>query len=79
MCEAAYSTPVDVVFDFRFNEFLAKCIREHDTQSLIWALGRMRDDARPSSFIFAPQTELSRAYPEESGAVPDRELVTLRN
>ncbi len=73
VCREKHSVPIDFKFDFRLNEFLAACIREHDTLSVLWALARLRMDAK-YSFIFNPQTGLYLKYPESRGAKPDVEV-----
>jgi hypothetical protein len=73
VCREPHSLPVDFKFDFRLNEFLATCIREHDTLSVLWALARLRMEAK-TSFIFNPQTGLYLKYPENRGAKPDVEV-----
>jgi hypothetical protein len=80
VCRQEHNTPIDLEFDFRLNEFLASCIREHDTLSVVWALGRLqRGDggAGVGSFIFAPQTELFRKWPETESTAADREIDLL--
>ncbi|MBT9611908.1 MAG: hypothetical protein IV108_01415 [Burkholderiales bacterium] len=73
ICQQEHHLPVDLTLDFRLNEFLATCLREHDTLSVIWALSALRREAK-KSFIFAPQTALFRDYPENQGMKADREL-----
>jgi len=73
VCRESHSLPIDFKFDFRLNEFLATCIREHDTLSVLWALARLRMDAK-NSFIFNPQTGLYLKYPESRGSKPDVEV-----
>lgn len=73
VCHEPHGTPADLEFDFRMNEFLATCLREHDTLSVIWALGKLSRDLN-SSLVFAPQTELFRKWPEDQNNVADREL-----
>jgi hypothetical protein len=76
VCRQARQLPVDLEFDFRMNEFLATCLREHDTLSVIWALGRL--SRRPDrELIFAPQMALYRKYPEEQNNAADREIDIL--
>ena len=41
VCHAPRDLPAELQFDFRMNDFLAMCLREHDTRSVIWALGRL--------------------------------------
>ena len=77
VCGDEHNTPIDLEFDFKLNEFLATCIREHDTFSVIWALGKLQQQARADSFIFAPQTELFRKHPQDENAVADREVDLL--
>ena len=77
VCHQVHNTPIDLEFDFRMNEFLATCLREHDTLSIVWALGRLQRRTRSASFIFAPQTELFRKYPDNDIAVADREIDLL--
>jgi len=77
VCRNVHGTPVDLKFDFRFNEFLASCLREHDTLSVVWALGDLQESDRPSSFIFAPQTELFRNWPEEQDNRANQEIDIL--
>jgi hypothetical protein len=74
VCHEGRNTPIDLKFDFRLSDFLATCIREHDTLSLIWALGKLQSQTMCSSFIFAPQTELFRQYPDDENALADREI-----
>ena len=59
--------------DFRMNEFFATCLREHDTVTVAWALGALRQQAR-HSFMYGPQTALYRDYPENQGDRVDLEL-----
>lgn len=77
VCHQEHNTPIDLEFDFRLNEFLATCIREHDTLSVVWALGKLQRRSRAIPFIFAPQTELFRKYPGDDAAVADREIDLL--
>jgi len=77
VCHEEHNTPINLHFDFRLNEFLATCIREHDTLSVLWALGELQQRARAASFIFAPQTELFRKYPDDGTADADREIDLL--
>lgn len=77
VCHHEHNTPIDLAFDFRMNEFLATCIREHDTLSVIWALGMLQHRAGTGSFIFAPQTELFKKWPNDTRAKSDRELDLL--
>ena len=73
VCGREHQLPIDVALDFRMNEFFATCLREHDTITVAWALGAMRKQAK-HSFMFAPQTELYRDYPENQRQRIDREL-----
>jgi hypothetical protein len=77
VCHKEHNTPVNLQFDFRLNEFFATCLREHDTLSVVWALGELQRQSRASSFIFSPQMELFRKYPEGNVAKPDREIDLL--
>lgn len=77
VCHEEHNTPINMEFDFRLNEFLATCIREHDTLSVVWALGELQSRARATSFMFAPQTELFRKYPDDNATVADREIDLL--
>jgi len=75
VCHQEYNTPIDLKFDFRLNEFLATCIREHDTLSVVWALGELqRRMPTVSSFIFSPQMDLFRQWPDDNNAKEDREI-----
>lgn len=73
VCGQEHLLPVDVALDFRMNEFFATCLREHDTVTVAWALGALRQQAK-HSFMYAPQTALSRDYPENQRGRADREL-----
>lgn len=73
VCREDHQLPVDVMLDFRLNEFFATCLREHDTVTVAWALSALRQESK-SCFIFAPQMALYRDYPEIQGNKPDREL-----
>jgi len=76
VCQEPRQLPIDMEFDFRMNEFLATCLREHDTLSVVWALGKL--SRRPDrELIFVPQTALYRKYPEEQNNAADRELDLL--
>lgn len=77
VCHQEHNTPIDLQFDFRLNEFLATCIREHDTLSVVWILGELQRGRGAPSFIFAPQTELFRKYPDNDTARADREIDLL--
>ncbi len=76
VCHQERHIPVDLVLDFRLNEFFATCLREHDTLTMIWALGQLQRDAK-ASFIFTPQIDLFRKYPESRASTNDRELDLL--
>jgi len=73
VCGQEHQLPVDVALDFRMNEFFATCLREHDTVTVAWALGALRQQAR-HSFMYGPQTALYRDYPENQGDRVDLEL-----
>ena len=73
VCGREHQLPVDFAFDFRMNEFFATCLREHDTITVAWAIGALRQQAR-GSFMFAPQSALYRDYPENQGGRIDREV-----
>ncbi len=73
VCRKTHQLPVDVSLEFRINEFFATCLREHDTLTVAWALCALRQESR-ASFIFAPQTDLFREYPEIQKGKRDREL-----
>lgn len=73
VCGREHQLPVDVTLDFRMNEFFATCLREHDTVTVAWALGALRQQAK-HSFMYAPQTALYRDYPENHGHRVDLEL-----
>jgi hypothetical protein len=77
VCHQEHNAPINLKFDFRLNEFLATCIREHDTLSVIWALGKLQRQEMASSFIFAPQMELFRKWPDDKNSKPDREIDIL--
>jgi len=77
VCRLEHKVSVDMVFDFRLNEFFATCIREYDTLSVIWALGKLKSHYNCSSFIFTAQTELFIKYPDNETAAPDREIDLL--
>jgi len=76
VCQSDHQLPVDVALDFRLNEFLSACLREHDTLTVAWALCHLRSEAR-HCFIFSPQIALYRDYPENQGYKADRELDIL--
>lgn len=73
VCHRSQAAPVDLQFRFRLNDFLATCIREHDTVSVVWALSTFQQDHRHPPLIFAPQTALFRQY----GAEESREIDLL--
>jgi hypothetical protein len=73
VCREDHSLPIDLRLEFRLNEFISTCVREHDTLSVVWALSELQRKAR-SSFVFAPQTALFRQYRETSRDRSDREL-----
>ena len=73
VCGHEHLLPVDIALDFRMNEFFATCLREHDTVTVAWAIGALRQQAK-HSFMYAPQTTLYRDYPENQGGRADREL-----
>ena len=73
VCRHEHQLPVDLGLDFRLNDFFATCLREHDTMTVAWALCALREESR-GCFIFTPQTELFRDYPENQGRKSDREL-----
>ncbi|QJW82556.1 hypothetical protein [Burkholderia glumae] len=73
VCRRDHALPIDLHLDFRLNEFISTCVREHDTLTMVWALSELQRQAR-RSFIFAPQTALFRSYPERPRQPPDREL-----
>lgn len=73
VCEESHLVPVDLELDLRLNEFLAACLREHDTLTVISALDALQDTAQ-TSFLFHPQTNLYRDYPENQGDRIDREV-----
>lgn len=77
VCHREHNTPIDLQFDFRLNEFLATCIREHDTLSVVWALGELQRQAKIGSFIFAPQTEMFLKWPDDETGAADREIDLL--
>lgn len=77
VCHKEHNTPINLQFDFRLNEFLATCLREHDTLSVVWVLGELMRQSRADSFIFSPQMELFRKYPENDAAKPDQEIDLL--
>lgn len=77
VCHQEHNTPIDLKFAFRLNEFLATCIREHDTLSVIWALGELQRQEMNSSFIFTPQMELFRKWPDNQTMKADREIDIL--
>lgn len=77
VCHKEHNTPINLQFDFRLNEFFAACLREHDTLSVVWALGELMRQSRADSFIFSPQIELFRKYPENDAAKPDQEIDLL--
>lgn len=64
ICHETHSLPVDVKLDFRLNDFVATCLREHDTVSVLWALGYLQNlsstqhGRHRTSFLFSPQLEL---------------------
>ncbi len=76
VCRQPRQLPIDLDFDFRMNEFLATCLREHDTLSVIWALGKLSRQW-DRELIFVPQTTLYRKYPEAQNNAADRELDLL--
>ena len=59
ICDYETAIPVEFQWDFQLNEFLATSLRDHDTLSLIWALGTLRERA-DHCFAFLPPTELQR-------------------
>lgn len=73
VCRSGHALPIDLFLDFRLNEFVSACVREHDTLTVVSALSELQRQAR-CSFIFAPQTALFRDYPDRPRHAPDREL-----
>lgn len=55
------------------NEFLATCLREHDTLSVAAALCTVRNGSN-RCFMYAPQTVLYEDLPDEPGAAIAHEL-----
>lgn len=76
VCRYEHHLPIDVVLDFRLNEFFSTCLREHDTLTVAWALSHLRAQAK-QCFIFAPQVSLYRNFPELQENRVDRELDIL--
>lgn len=73
VCGKDHQLPVDVALDFQLNGFLATCLREHDTLTVVWALSSLRDWS-DGSFTFAPQMALYRDTPDDVPQVVHREL-----
>lgn len=73
VCHSDHALPIDLSLNFRLNEFVSACVREHDTLTVVSALSELQRQAR-RSFIFAPQTALFRDYPDGPRHAPDREL-----
>ena len=64
VCKKEHLVPVNFAFDFRLNNFFASCYKEHDTISVAWALTALRSKSN-NCFIFIPQLNLYKEYPEE--------------
>lgn len=73
VCGENHLLPAGVTLDFQMNEFLATCLREHDTLSVAAALCTLRQRAR-HCFLYAPQTALYDRYPDGPRAAITREL-----
>lgn len=73
ICRTMHRLPIDLTLQFRLNEFLSACLREHDTLAVLGALCAMRRD-NEQGFVFAPQTEFYRDYPERQQARRDMEV-----
>jgi|GEM_PF-3253033 len=73
ICRRAEGIPVQFDWHFQLNEFLATSLREHDTLSLIWALGELRMKAK-NCFAFVPPTELMHEDREDRNFVSDAEI-----
>lgn len=59
ICGNETAMPVEFQWHFQLNEFLATSLRDHDTLSLVWALGALRERA-DHCFAFLPPIELQR-------------------
>ena len=73
VCKREHQLPVDVSLDFRLNDFFATCLREHDTLAVTWALSSLRQESK-HSFIYSPQINLYKDYPENQKGQSNREL-----
>lgn len=73
VCGENHLLPAGVTLDFQMNEFLATCLREHDTLSVAAALCTLRRSAK-RCFLYAPQTALYDKYPDGPRAAIAREL-----
>lgn len=73
VCKQLTSTPVNIRWQFRPNEFLIESLRSHSVLSLIWVLSALRDRSR-SSFGYAGPTCFGYSNSEEN---PDAEADLL--
>ena len=54
VCQSDIALPLDLDWEFRLNEFVLQCVRDHGIQALIWALSICRDRSSVSFFFQGP-------------------------
>jgi hypothetical protein len=76
ICNKSVSTPIDIQWLFRANEFLIESLRDHSVLSLVWVLSALSQRSR-RSFIFVEPTKFGNDYQSDCAAAEADLLVLL--
>jgi hypothetical protein len=75
VCKQARQAPIEIQWQFRPNEFLIECLRDHSTLSLVWLLHTLARRAR-ASLIYVGPTEFGFS-PDAEGSQGESDLLAL--
>src|SRR5690606_29497172 len=64
ICHTKYFAPVDLLWEFKFNSFVADSLVTRNGLSVLWALGYLHDSQFQGSFYYIPEANL---FFEEGG------------
>ena len=61
ICETEYLAPIDLVWEYQFNEFVHRSLAKQHGFPVLWTLGFLQKRAR-KSFWYLPEVDLYEKY-----------------
>lgn len=62
ICATEYFAPINIEWQFEFNDFVHRSLRKHSGLPVLWTLGLLQDRSHTGSFWYLPEVDLYERY-----------------